>query len=108
MLSVYAVHFDAIPLTQHPLAAFPRSSASQPKTTWHQHQKSWTEDPVLNTLPSEYHLPSHTDMSSAFNLLTSGGSRFDKSRFKHDIDLFTAVSPPTSRHCPSGVHLSYD
>jgi hypothetical protein len=32
-------------------------------------------------------------MASAFNLLTSGGARFDKNRFKKDIDLFTGVSP---------------
>jgi hypothetical protein len=30
-------------------------------------------------------------MASAFNLLTSGGARFDKNRFKKDIDLFTGV-----------------
>jgi hypothetical protein len=28
-------------------------------------------------------------MASAFNLLTSGGAKFDKNRFKKDIDLFT-------------------
>jgi hypothetical protein len=41
--------------------------------------------------------PSYTDhtstMASAFNLLTAGGARFDKSRFKKDIDLFQGVRP---------------
>lgn len=31
-------------------------------------------------------------MASAFSLLTAGGARFDKSRFKQDIDLFGGVS----------------
>ncbi|WVQ96345.1 ATP-dependent RNA helicase ROK1 [Kwoniella sp. CBS 9459] len=29
-------------------------------------------------------------MASAFNLLTAGGAKFDKSRFKNDFELFTA------------------
>jgi hypothetical protein len=35
-------------------------------------------------------------MASAFNLLTSGGARFDKNRFKKDIDLFTGVGPSST------------
>ncbi|KAK4688176.1 ATP-dependent RNA helicase DDX52/ROK1, partial [Tremellales sp. Uapishka_1] len=31
-------------------------------------------------------------MSSAFNLLTAGGAKFDKQKYKHDIDLFSAKS----------------
>ncbi|ORY26051.1 P-loop containing nucleoside triphosphate hydrolase protein [Naematelia encephala] len=35
-------------------------------------------------------------MSSAFNLLTAGGARFSKSKFGHDIDLFTKNGGPSS------------
>jgi len=45
----------------------------------------------------------HTTMASAFNLLTSGGARFDKNRFKKDIELFTGVSP-LSPLIPSLLH----
>lgn len=31
-------------------------------------------------------------MASTFNLLTAGGARFDKQKFKHDIELFGKVS----------------
>ena len=37
-------------------------------------------------------------MASAFNLLTSGGARFDKNRFKKDIDLFTGVGLSLIQH----------
>lgn len=30
-------------------------------------------------------------MASAFSLLTAGGAKFDKSRFKDDFQLFEAV-----------------
>ena len=33
-----------------------------------------------------------TSMTSAFSLLTAGGARFDKTKCKHDIELFQ-VSP---------------
>ena len=39
-----------------------------------------------------------TTMASAFNLLTSGGAKFDKNRFKKDIDLFTGVSSSLIQH----------
>ena len=31
-------------------------------------------------------------MTSTFNLLTAGGARFDKSKYSHDIDLFTVCT----------------
>lgn len=34
---------------------------------------------------------SNTAMASAFSLLTAGGAKFDKSRFKDDFQLFEAV-----------------
>lgn len=33
----------------------------------------------------------NTAMASAFSLLTAGGAKFDKSRFKDDFQLFEAV-----------------
>lgn len=36
-------------------------------------------------------------MASTFNLLTAGGARFDKSRFKSDIELFTPKPAKPSR-----------
>ena len=47
----------------------------------------------------------HTIMASAFNLLTSGGARFDKNRFKKDIDLFTGVSPSSTFNALSSTSI---
>ena len=36
-------------------------------------------------------------MTSTFNLLTAGGARFDKNRFKNDIELFTPKAPKAGK-----------